>query len=151
VVFNSQSSLGMEQRESSSKEFQRGFPDLPARRVAPNARQRQVCCGQIASAEKITYGHDSHEAHANASFEGNLISFCPSSSPSQFGLLPTRSKAQQTFLDNLKKIRDVLTAALRTRPPEDKPQSDAADGSSSAREDRALYKEMVSSLAKVAT
>jgi len=160
VVFNSQSTLGVEAIGKQFAEFQRRFDDLSKLDALYGTRESaKYVADQISAAEKSVATMTAMKITTTESFLGAMSAFVPAShagfSPQpapQVGFTQPEIDRQKEFLDNLQKIQQILTASAGdTKGRENEAlKADAAERQLKAQEAiSSLYKEMGSSLAKL--
>jgi hypothetical protein len=154
VLFNSQSTLGMEDTEKRFVEFQRTFDRISALDALHQTHDSaKFVAEQIAAAEKSLALMTAMKLTPMQSVERGVNNVLPQLGLGmQLGFTADEIGSQQTFLDNLKKINDLLLAGGKdqTGRENEARKADAAERQVKAQEAiAALYKEMGSSLAKL--
>jgi hypothetical protein len=154
VIFNSQSTLGMEETAKQFVEFQRRFDQISQLDLLHGTHESaKYVAEQIAAAEKSLMAMTAMKLTPMQSFEGEVNKFVPQLGLGpQVGFTADEITAQKTFLDNLKKIAEVLGASAKdqTGRENEARKAESAERQLKAQEAiGALFKDMRTSIGKL--
>jgi hypothetical protein len=153
ILFNSQSTLGIEEIGKQFSEFQRRFDQLSNLDALHGTRDSaKFVVDQIDKADKALTAMSAIKISGFQEFVGRAAFIPQLGLPPQIGFTQAEIDRQKQFLDNLKDIQKILTAnAGDQKGAEDEARkADAAERQLKAQEAiAAFYKEMGSSLAKL--